>query len=905
MRIEIHQGPGYDEWFIQRLSAQKIANFTTIQQLAVKEGVCNLTSMVVCAPTSSGKTLVGELALLASLKNGGKTLYLVSHKALAEQKFDDFQKAYGADGREPLAKVGIATGDREEGDPNADILVTTYEKAMSLVMSGRLQMSDTTIVADELQILGEEGRGAEIEVLCAALRQRGPRQIIALTATVSNGEDLAGWLNCALVRSVHRDVELFQEIWFGNQVYTVKFGQDVGSILSKPGLPTTTLDAVEMLQEEGRGPVLVFTETRGDALKLAADYSARRAKTPEGFKFAEQLELFSEATEFSVKLKTSSETSVAFHTADLTPSERSVVEQGLMDGHFDVCFATPTLAAGVNFPFRTVLFDRVRRRYISPANMPLGTYRNMSGRAGRLGMHENGFSIIIPKDNIELQHAKNLVGPDNEPLYSKLSSLSVRKIILQLISCECASDAASSRKFLENTLFWYQVQDKNPRKLDEIVQKIEDAIKWLVDAEMLVGVGEKYAATKLGQAVSRTGLLPSTALSFISLLRGYSDNLEKNFEDFEVALLLAACSSDEFDKDIGQRFLPYIGNDVSSEASRNLVYPSKKFSNLAKVNDKNVIHCVYALYLFISGEIERKIGAASGLPSGQLHRFSTEIEWIFNGLRHIAAVPNVGVSQKVMNQIGIFAKRVAYGVPMELIDLVRIARKYSVPGFGRQRALALKRAGLWELEKIAVTSVEELTKIVTNSERAKLLIQAINKAEDDPFKRAERIHKEFAKQYGLYDLVSDLYEKIGNDYEIPVEKILRLEQAWSVIKVDDGIRQGVPDLMVTLGNKSIVLECKTTTKRPPQINKEEAFAVLHKAADIKGAHCVTLGKPGFETFAEAKACASSDITLLRNSFFVEAMLLLRSGRVTPEQAFEWLSTPGVSEIERLGEISLV
>ncbi|MRW83720.1 DEAD/DEAH box helicase [Pseudoduganella sp. FT26W] len=905
MEIANQTGPGFDDWFLAQLANGDVKQFTKVQQLAVEAGVCDRASLIVCAPTSSGKTLVGELALLAAIRHGGTVLYLVSHKALADQKFVDLERRYGISAKTPIAKVALATGDRDDGETDANVIVATYEKAISLVMTGALPVVELTIIADELQIIGEDKRGPEIEVLCAALRQRSPKQFVALTATVENGEDLAGWLNCRLVHTSHRDVELHQEIWWQNQTFSVKFGQEEGVTTPKPGLPTNTLDAVDYLRESGRGPILVFVETRNDAMRLAADYSARRGRTPEGYRFSEQLDLFSEATEFSARLRASTETNVAFHTADLTPSERSVIEQGLMDNHFDVCFATPTLAAGVNFPFRSVLFDRVRRQYIPPADMPLGSYRNMSGRAGRLGMHEQGYSIIIPRDALELRLANRLVSPQNEMLHSKLASLSVRKIVLQLIACESAKDAASTKEFLENTLFWYQVQDRNPVKLQELTAKIDEAIEWLINADMIQSVADKLSVTKFGKVVAQTGLLPTSAVLFSELLRQNADALDGRFEDFEVALLAAVCCSDEFDTEIGQRYLPNVARDASSDAAYQLLDGTECLNTLNhKRLERNRAHCVYALFLYISGEIERKIGASSGVPSGQVHRFAVEVAWMLNGLRHIAAVPSLGVSQKVMNQLKILTRRVELGVPMELTDLLAIAQKARVPGFGRQRALALRRAGLCEPSKILDAAFDDIERILANSDRARLLLQAIERSESDPYKRAERKHRKFAQPLGLVQLVDDLYAKLGNDYEDPVEQILRLETGWHVQKIDDGVRQGVPDFMLTFGERSLVLECKTTTKRPPLINKEEAFAVLHKAADIANVHKVSLGKPSFDTFSESKACASVEITLLKHSDFVEAMLLLRSGALTAADVFDWLMEPGVSELERLGQIPL-
>ena len=111
--------------------------------------------MVVCAPTASGKTLVAEIAVLKALQCGIHCIYLVSHKALADQKYADFERRFGADAPETIASVGLSTGDRDEGDASPQLLVATYEKALALLLSGQMDPASALVIADELQITGE------------------------------------------------------------------------------------------------------------------------------------------------------------------------------------------------------------------------------------------------------------------------------------------------------------------------------------------------------------------------------------------------------------------------------------------------------------------------------------------------------------------------------------------------------------------------------------------------------------------------------------------------------------------------------------------------------------------------------------------------------------------------------
>jgi helicase len=421
MNIEDISGPGVGAWLTDRLRVWGISSLTDVQVRALQAGIADGRSMIVSAPTSSGKTLIGEIGILAALRVGVRAIYLVSHKALADQKYLDFVSRFGEQASEPIASVRLNTGDRTEGDVDAQLIIATYEKALGLTLTGQLKPANALIVADELQILGDPGRGPEIEALCAVLRQREIKQFVALTATIENPEDLAGWLDCDLVRSSHRDVPLHQEIWYANRVYQTTFGQadgheiDHGQVLSNDAV-----SVVGQLLTLGRGPVLVFTESRREAADYAAQFGQSRPRVGEGIVLAEQLDLFSEPTESSEQLRENAEKRVTFHTADLSPQERQIIEAGFTGAKFEVCFATSTLAAGVNFPFRSIVFPNLTYQWRDRAGsrLPRADYRNMSGRAGRLGLHPEGYAILLPRNPVELAHANKLVLPDNDRLAS-------------------------------------------------------------------------------------------------------------------------------------------------------------------------------------------------------------------------------------------------------------------------------------------------------------------------------------------------------------------------------------------------------------------------------------------------------------------------------------------------------
>jgi len=178
-----------------------------VQHAAVEAGVGRGESLLVVSPTSTGKTQIGLWAIAKSLEAGTKTVYLVTHRALAKQKFEDFKTLlldtfmHGE-----KSSLVIATGDyvedSEEQTPasplDAPLLVATYEKYLALLSATGVpkNMANTVIVCDEIQLIGDKHRGQNVEILLTFLRNAGWKQFVGLSAVLTNkdAEDLANWL---------------------------------------------------------------------------------------------------------------------------------------------------------------------------------------------------------------------------------------------------------------------------------------------------------------------------------------------------------------------------------------------------------------------------------------------------------------------------------------------------------------------------------------------------------------------------------------------------------------------------------------------------------------------------------------------------------------------------------------
>ena len=843
--------------------------------------------------------MVGEIAALCAIRRSQRALYLVSHKALADQKYEDFVKRFGDKASKPLASVCLSTGDREEGDTGAHLLIATYERALGLILSGELNPRDAVVVADELQIIGEEGRGANIEILCTLLKLKGVSQFVALTATVENPSELAEWLSCKLVVSTKRDVPLIQEIWFRGEGRELVFGEEQSKQTKiDKTLPSVLPDVIGHLLESKRGPILVFTETRREASQLAAQYSQRRVRAADGIEISQQLELFSEPTESSDQLRENAERGVAFHSADLSPQERQVIERGFVDAKFEVCFATSTLAAGVNFPFQTVVFPKLSYQWRgNSSKIRRSEYRNMSGRAGRLGLHSKGYSVLLPSNELELQHANAIVLPENDRVASQLATLSMRRTILTLIASRIVDSTKSIEAFWNHSLYWHQIGDASHERLQRIIQTAKEATAWLAEAGMVEQYEEVLIATPLGRATAGSGLLPSTTHAFARILASRNDEIDGSFPEFIPAIVHWVCSCDEFIGDTPSRFLPYPARVTDS--STGFLAGQRLIAPLDRGNDK-LARCAHALILYVQGIPEKRIARETGLSSGFVHRLALDVSWIIEGLQRITCVPELGCSQRLGNQISMLARRVRWGAPSEVLDVMRIAEQHRVPGFGRQRAMALFTGGLGTLQDIVNSTKEKLIEILRSEKRVTSLVGAISSAIGFGTDRLARVHGRIAKEVGVADLVEASNAALGRDYEVAVANLLAKDTSWKVTVLDDGKRQNVPDIQLEFGGKALLIECKTCTKKPPLINKDDAFAVLQKACDFdQKMHRVTLGKPAFDEHSKLKAQGSPQITLTEHRIFLEAILRVLSKRASAGDFFDWLATAGVSELNRL------
>lgn len=274
--------------------------------------------------------------------------------------------------------------------------------------------------------------------------------------------------------------------------------------------------------------------------------------------------------------------------------------------------------------------------------------------------------------------------------------------------------------------------------------------------------------------------------------------------------------------------------------------------------------------------------------------------WVLEGVQKLSCVPEFKCSQNVTNHLAMLSRMVRWGAPVEALDVLRVAQRHQVPGLGRQRAMALVAQGITTLKDVLTSGIEKLVLILRHPARAEALIEAVSSVSGITEDRLKNAHLRVSKSVGIDELVNACNTELGCSYEAAIAALLREEPSWIVTEVDDGKRQNDPDLMLQLGEIVIIIECKTSQKRVPLIGKEDAWAVLQKAADYDHLYKrVTLGKPHFDETCKKKAAGARDITLIEHTVFIEGVLRVILGSVSAESFMEWLGKPGLSDLQRL------
>jgi ATP-dependent RNA helicase HelY len=462
-------------------------------------------SVMVAAPTGSGKTVVAEFGIFDAFRRTGRVFYTAPIKALSNQKFRDLRKIYGND-------VGLLTGDVSE-NRDARILVMTTEILRNMLLQTPWDLDDVEcVIFDEIHYLADPDRGTTWEesiILCP-----DHIQLICLSATVTNAGEIAGWISrthmpIRLITHEERPVPLALYYFHEDELSMVvdhtgrtvrDFSRVGGELRRQPGRPHRGRGAgrdaramdepqpreiIDALQEGGLLPAIYFLFSRNDCQAFAEQLAMMR---PDLVNPSQQAQIDHVLETYHQSLRPEdrdleqvriisrlARIGIGFHHAGLLPILKQLVEVLFSRGLMQVVFATDTLALGVNMPARTVVIGRMskwdgrRRRPLIP-----NEFQQMAGRAGRRGMDTFGHVVIPYSPWVPFREALDIA---TGPLHPVQSAFAIRyNTVLNLWD---PPRGERVRQMLQRSLAQYQTSQRI-RLIERDILDIESELAGLV-----------------------------------------------------------------------------------------------------------------------------------------------------------------------------------------------------------------------------------------------------------------------------------------------------------------------------------------------------------------------------------------------------------------------------------------
>ncbi|MCL2157294.1 MAG: DEAD/DEAH box helicase [Methanobrevibacter sp.] len=615
---------------------------------------------IIAIPTASGKTLLGIMAALKSILNGGKAIYSAPLISIQNEKVKEFKK---------FEKHGIKVG-KHPSSSDLSIMVFESFDVLTRFSWDSLREVDTLII-DEFHMIGEYSRGPTLE--CAITRARiiNPNlKIIALSATLQNMDEIEGWLEAKAIEHDYRPVPLNKEVLNTEMFSSTNKNEVIVKIVEK---------AIEDSSQ-----VLSFVSTRRFTESLANFVSGKikRKVSPahkKAFKkVAESIldvpkKKGSRPTSTCLKLAEAAENGAAFHHAGLFNEQKEIIEEEFRAGNLLMIAATPSLMYGVNLPSRTVVIrDYTRWTSQGPQAIPVFDYEQMSGRAGRPQYDDVGYSYLVAKSLDEAYDLQeNYVHGEVETTHSKLieNKDAIYKQIISQVASNLSNNPQEIQDFFNKTFYGYQMNNNPSMSLfaeDSLKYEIETALEFLLLNGILQATPSGLKATAFGNLIAKSNYMVETAVK----LKEFASSIEEI--DINELIYQLTLSPD----------LPLIS--FKGRKSKDPVREKLSEKGLFAVNIGNSEATCVSLIEWIDERNEYEIENAYNVYSASTRRSAYEASLLIKFLKNILEILGKYSYSKDLDYL---SARLYYGVREDLIPLV-----LGVKRLGRKRARSLIKA---------------------------------------------------------------------------------------------------------------------------------------------------------------------------------------------------------------------
>ena len=707
------------------------------QEQSVKAGLFDeKKNFLITIPTASGKTLIAMLAILSHLsKHKTKVVYLTPLRALTSEKFEEFKKLEKLNlGRK--IKIALSTGDSKEKKEkleDADVIFLTNESMDANLVFQKDWIYDIgLVVSDEIHLIGDNTRGPTLEIILTRFKSgfigKNPPKIIGLSATISNSNELADWLNCELVESTFRRVPLSEAV-YSRHIITNQDREETEGNFAKNRQESRHPKAwiglgLDTVAEKHQ--CLIFAMTRKNAVAWAKEAGLDVVKELKPNQ-KKELEKISKKilpkedydnTKLTSELAKTVKNGTAFHHAGLDQRCRTIIENAFKNRHIKLLTATPTLAAGVNLPARRVVIPSVMR-YTNNGleKISILEYKQMCGRAGRPQYDDIGESIIIAKgypDEI-LEH---YVDGEPEPLESKTldEDSSLRINLLGFIYTASKFNPTSYEKiikFFSQTFAAYQLSD------DSVLEKkVTKQLEKLKEYGMITDENG-FEPTKFGIRIFYLRIDPETAFDMTGYIEDYLRGTKHTF-----GILYMITNLHEF-------YSQYPIPDKYQGDMDDLIDPNEKLYRNQEFLREYCFKSLLILYKWIDAMTYQDMSDHFDAEPGDIFYIkenAKDLVYIFTEIikfwRDYAKENKqkkiVSEYQSLIDESDLLKLQIQHGVPEKYLELVKIKQ------IGRVRAQILYKNGFknrLDLEKAKIEKLAKIDKIgltIANNIKAEL-----------------------------------------------------------------------------------------------------------------------------------------------------------------------------------------
>ncbi len=709
-------------------------NLLPLQKRVIQEGrLFEGKNLLICAPTSSGKTFLAEILFLYHTLQGRNVILLVPSKALAHQRYQQWKERYQPFGYDiRLSTRDHPFHDRQIQEGRFHLAIVIYEKMRALLANNSAFLASLgACIVDEIQYLYNSERGAELEILLTKLRRDERLQILGLSAMVSDPQT-AEWLRARPIVESERPVDLRQGVLCQGRFSYREFNSGLEGV--EEFYSSDTGDEGEAMLEAarffvGRGETtLLFWPQR--SLCYTAARKLSRLYKPETILQIPGLDNL-EPTGMRDFLGQLLPLRIAVHTSDLTLEERRLVESWVRAGEVMLICATSTLAEGINLPVTNVLTTRrmyaVRTsespRSLPPAALPISRERlwNMIGRAGRLGLREYGRGIVVTASPGDVEGLLALyMRSESSPVVPVLHQIPFSQILLKTMGYAGSFTTESCRRILDETLSGRL--NLLPSSLDERIQ--ENCTRLTAQGYLTEELGVYYP-TPLGGLIMKNGLSEPSAQRLSLYLHSMSENDVSVWDD-----LYTICMTRELE----EIYLPVSRNEIRShtwsmafaraaeETGWGIESSVKKqFANPERIRPEHHVAFKKALLLrdWMQGFPILELEKRYGVYSGQIVHLGEEASWVFNCLLEAASA--LAQSADRIKQLTSRREQVLYGLPASGLAWQAFLRKRIL---SRSQVLDLLHSGFECPAALQREDKERICSILT-TDRAETFRQMI------------------------------------------------------------------------------------------------------------------------------------------------------------------------------------